>query len=77
MPYGYAKKKKTMNVLDYIAFVLLVVGGLNWGPVGIANVNVVGILTGSLTWLARIIYTLVGVSAGYGVYTLIKLAMRG
>ncbi len=54
---------------DYLAYILLIVGGLNWLLVGLFNVNLVSIIFGQ-TVLATIVYVLVGVSA---VYALVKL----
>ena len=51
-------------ILDKIALALAIVGGLNWGAIGLFNFDLVAFLCGgSGTWLARIIYTLVGVAA--------------
>ena len=46
-----------------IAFLLLVVGGLNWGLVGAFNFNLVDTLLGSMPWLESLVYILVGLSA--------------
>ncbi len=55
-----------MNALDYIALVLLIVGGLNWGLVGLFNFDLVATLFGQGTMLSRIVYILVGLSAIWG-----------
>jgi uncharacterized protein len=53
-----------MCVLHKIAFVLLVVGGLNWGLVGLSSDwNLVHMILGSVPMLERLVYILVGVSA--------------
>lgn len=54
-----------MRGFDVIAAVLLVVGGLNWGLVGVANFDLVAALFGSGSILAKAVYTLVGVAAVY------------
>jgi len=54
-----------MKTLDVIAAVLLIVGGLNWGLVGIFRFDVVAAIFGSMSILSRIIYALVGVAAVY------------
>ncbi len=47
-----------------VAWVLLIVGGLNWGLVGLnPGWNVVHLLLGSWMWLERLVYILVGLSA--------------
>lgn len=53
-----------MNALDWIAYVLLIVGGLNWGLVGVNDMNLVSMLLGE-GMLANIVYILVGLSALY------------
>ena len=49
-----------------IAIVLLVIGGLNWGFVGLFNINIISGILGGL--LGRLIFILVGVAAGYLCY---------
>lgn len=51
-----------MNVISLIALILVIIGGLNWGLVGLFNLNLVQALFGT-TILANIIYILVGVAA--------------
>lgn len=57
------------NVLSIIAWILVIIGGLNWGLVGVGefvgrNWNVVNLLVGSwASWLEAVIYILVGLSA--------------
>jgi len=53
-----------MHILDVIAAVLVVIGGLNWGLIGLFNFNLVELIFGAHA-LARIIYILVGLSALY------------
>ena len=52
-----------MKAVHVISFILLVVGGLNWGLVGIADYNLVESLLGAWPGLVQIIYVLVGVAA--------------
>jgi uncharacterized protein len=52
-----------MKAANIVAATLLVVGGLNWGLVGVANVDLVAAVLGSGTLLANVVYGLVGVSA--------------
>ena len=56
------------TVLDWIALVLVIIGGLNWGLVGAGGWDLVQIIFGSVAWLARVIYILVGLSALYMLY---------
>ena len=52
-----------MSVLNKITLLLLVVGGLNWGLVGVLNFDLVAAIFGEMTPLSRIVYSLVGLSA--------------
>ena len=52
-----------MNILRYTAYVLTLIGALNWGLIGIFGFNLVAAIFGDMTLLARIVYSLVGVSA--------------
>ena len=53
-----------MMFLDKIALALSIIGGLNWGLIGLFNFDLVAFISGgSGTWLARIIYTIVGLAA--------------
>ncbi len=54
-----------MKNIDLITLILIVVGGLNWGLVGLLNIDLVAALFGSSTFLSSLVYTLVGISAIY------------
>lgn len=57
---------RNFNSIDWLFLILLVVGGINWGLVGLFNIDLVAALFGSSNaLLARIVYVLVGVSALY------------
>ena len=58
------ERKKSMKILDRIALFLLIVGGVNWGLVGIFKFDLVAYLFGgSAGMISRIIYTLVALCA--------------
>ena len=67
---------RRFNALDWIATILLVVGGLNWGLVGLADFDLVAALFGEGSTLSRIVYILVGLSAVYYLYTATKMGRR-
>jgi len=52
-----------MRVLNTVTLVLLIVGGLNWGLVGLLNFDLVAAIFGEMSPLSRIVYSLVGLSA--------------
>lgn len=58
--------KKTLHM---VAFALVIVGALNWGLVGLFNLNVVDALLGSYPTLETLVYALVGLSAVYEIAT--------
>ena len=60
------------NALDWITFILVVVGGINWGLIGAFSFNVVNMIFGSIMWLEKLVYILVGLSALYMLYGFAK-----
>ncbi len=60
------------STLDWIALILLVIGGLNWGLVGVWNWNLVDAIFGVGSVVARIIYIVVGLAGLWGIYYLSK-----
>lgn len=51
------------NVIHNTALILTIIGGLNWGLVGLFGFDLVAFLFGSMSVLSRIVYILVGASA--------------
>ena len=49
--------------LKVTSYILVLIGALNWVLVGLFDFNLVSFLFGDMTLLARIIYSLVGISA--------------
>lgn len=56
-----------MKNFDVLAAILLIIGGLNWGLVGLANFDLVASIFGSGASLARVVYAVVGLAALYQV----------
>lgn len=51
-------------IMDKIALILAIIGGLNWGSIGVFGFDVVAYLCGgSASAVSRVIYTLVGLAA--------------
>lgn len=57
-----------MRILDIIAWVLLIIGGINWGLVGAFDMDLVSRIFGAGSVLSRVIFIVVGLSALYGIY---------
>lgn len=67
---------KKLNVFDWITLVLIVVGGLNWGLVGLFKFDLVATIFGDMSALSRVVYALVGLSAVYVVLSLGQLCRK-
>ena len=65
-----------MRNLDVLAAILLVVGGLNWGLVGLIDFNLVDYLFSSMPSVEKLVYSLVGLSAVYQVVGLKGIQTR-
>jgi uncharacterized protein len=66
-----------MRKLDIAAAALVLVGGINWGLVGIAKFDLVAFIFGGMDFgetnaASRVVYTLVGVAAVYGIAALAR-----
>ncbi len=62
------------NALDWIAMVLMIIGGINWGLVGGFNLDLVARLFGEMSTVSRAVYILVGLASLYGLAVLGKMA---
>lgn len=71
-----ATNSNKLSAIDWIAMTLLIVGGVNWGLVGLFNFDLVATLFGVMSPVSRIVYTLVGISALVAIFTTIKMASR-
>ena len=65
------------NTLDMVAKWLVVIGGVNWGLVGVgsfmkSNLNVIDLILGKVAGgvVANVVYVLVGLSALYMLYSM-------
>lgn len=66
-----------LTVLDKIAIVLVIIGGLNWGLIAInPNWNLVEMLVGAWPLVAQLVYLLVGVTAVYLAIVMRKLGRK-
>lgn len=51
--------------LDCFALTVVIIGAINWGLIGFFQLDLVAWIFGNLSWLSRIIYTLVGLCGLY------------
>ena len=56
-----------MKIIDKIALALIIIGAVNWGLIGLFRFNLVELIFGDMTILARIVYSLVGISGLWGI----------
>ena len=56
-----------MKAIDIIAIVLMIIGAIVWGLIGLFDFNLVDAIFGTMTWISRIIYTLVGIAGLWGI----------
>ena len=61
-----------MNIVTKIAYLLVIIGALNWGLVGVFNFDLVAMIFGAGSLLSRIVYSLVGLSGVYLILDYIK-----
>jgi uncharacterized membrane protein YuzA (DUF378 family) len=57
-----------MKTLSTLSFILIIIGGLNWGLVGFFNFDLVAWIFGEMTTVSRIVYALVGISAVWSIF---------
>ena len=69
-----------MKKLDILAASLVLVGGVNWGLVAVAQFDLVawifGMEFGETNAVSRIVYCVVGLAAVYGIVVLLAAARR-
>lgn len=58
-------------IVGKIAYILIVIGAINWGLVGLLNLDLVATIFGGIPILAKIIYILVGLSGVYALFCMI------
>ena len=62
------------NTIEWITMVLVIVGGLNWGLVGLFNFDLVATIFGVMSAVSRVVYVLVGISAIYMIFGAKKMS---
>ena len=63
---------KKMSVLDWCAWVLVIIGALNWGLVGFFSYDLIATIFGSMSVISRVIYALIGLGGLYAIYMCVK-----
>jgi hypothetical protein len=63
---------KNKTILDWVAFVIVVVGAVNWGLYGTLNFDLIDFLFHRIPLLARVVYAVVGLAGIYLLYAVAK-----
>ena len=58
-----------MRILKITAFILTIIGALNWGLVGAFRLDLVGAIFGEMSMISRIVYILVGLAGLFSLFT--------
>ena len=66
-----------MKFINILTLILVIVGGLNWGLVGLFDFDLVAAIFGGGSALSRIVYVLVGLSAIWQVAPLVSAISAG
>lgn len=66
-----------MKALNVITLILIIIGGINWGLVGLFDWNLVAVIFGFSPILVKIVYILVGLSGLWQIMPLVKSLQDG
>ncbi len=56
-----------MKWIDCTVLTIGIIGCINWGLIGFFDFNLVAFIFGSMTWISRIIYAIVGLCGLYAI----------
>lgn len=59
-----------MKITSFIAFILVIIGALNWLTIGIFSLDLVALVFGAMSVVSRIIYSLVGLAGLWTIFFL-------
>jgi len=60
--------------VDAAALTIAIIGAINWGLIGLFRFDLVAFIFGDMSWLSRIVYTLVGICGLYLITFYMKLS---
>jgi|GEM_PF-7125620 len=66
---------KNWDIYSYVAFILLLVGGIDLGIYGIIGINLLHVILGG--FLSRLLFLVIGIGAGYIIYQLVMEMKKG
>lgn len=59
---------KEKGTLYCIAMILVLIGGINWGLVGLLNLDIVALILGSMPIVQKLVYIIIGLSAVFVIF---------
>lgn len=65
LPFNTRAWPNSRGTLIWIAWALVVIGALNWGSIGLFDVNLVALIFSGMPVLGRAAYVLVGIAGLY------------
>lgn len=60
------------STIDWIAIVLVILGGINWGIVGLFDFDIIAAIFGQFSGVTRVLYVIIGVGSLYMIATATK-----
>lgn len=64
-PFRFGDQIGTLGTLNWLVWAVVAIGALNWGAIGVFDVNLVALVFEALPILGRVVYTLVGAAGLY------------
>ena len=61
-----------METIQKVLLVITIIGAVNWGLIGLLDINLVAAIFGQMSVISRIVYALVGISGLWGIKLLFE-----
>jgi hypothetical protein len=69
--------EEQMKALNLVTLIILIIGGLNWGIVGLSGFDVIAGIFGAASVLTRVIFVIVGLCALWQIVPLVRAFGEG
>lgn len=63
---------RKFNIIEWVSFVLIIVGAINWGFVGLFGLDIVARIFGDMSMITRVVYDVVGLAGLYVLYVVVQ-----
>lgn len=61
------------NFIDYLLLAVIIIGAINWGLIGLFRFDLIAFFFGTMSWLTRVIYVLVGIGGIYMISLFVRM----